>query len=128
MSSQVIYWMELSDYDLETAEAMLKSKRYLYVGFMAHQAIEKILKAYYVKLQADTPPYSHSLSYIAKKAEIFELLSENQKDFIDILEPMNIECRYPVYKEELLKILTDEKCKEILYKTRDLQIWIKQRL
>ena len=49
MSSQVNYWKELSEYDLETAEAMLKT-------------------------------------------------------------------------------LTDEKCIDILNKTRDLQIWIKQRL
>ena len=34
MDSRVEYWIELSDYDLETAEAMLESKRYLYVGFM----------------------------------------------------------------------------------------------
>lgn len=128
MSSQVNYWKELSEYDLETAEAMLKSKRYLYVGFMAHQTIEKILKSYFVKIHADTPPYSHSLSYIAKKAELYELLSEKQQDFMDLLEPMNIECRYPVHKEELLKTLTDEKCIEILKDTRELQIWIKQRL
>ncbi len=128
MSSQVNYWKELSEYDLETAEAMLKSKRYLYVGFMAHQAIEKILKAYFVKIHADTPPYSHSLSHIAKKAEVYEHFSENQKEFLDLLEPLNIECRYPVHREELLKTLTDEKCIDILNKTRDLQIWIKQRL
>ncbi len=128
MSNQVNYWKELSEYDLETAEAMLKSKRYLYVGFMAHQAIEKILKAYFVKMHADTPPYSHSLSYIAKKAELNEHLSEKQKEFLDLLEPLNIECRYPVHKEELLKTLTDEKCKEIFNNTRELQIWIKQRL
>jgi len=45
MGNKVTYWVELSDYDMKTAEAMLKSERYLYVGFMAHQAIEKILKA-----------------------------------------------------------------------------------
>lgn len=128
MSSQVNYWKELSEYDMKTAEAMLKSERYLYVGFMAHQAIEKILKAYFVKVHADTPPYSHSLSYIAKKAEIYVYLSEKQKFFIDMLEPMNIECRYPVHREELLESLTNEKCKEILNNARELQIWIKQRL
>lgn len=123
------YWIELSEYDLETAEAMLKSKRYLYVGFMAHQAIEKIFKAYFVKIHGgDTPPYSHSLSYIAKKAEIYDHFSEKQKDFIDMLEPMNIECRYPVHKDELMKSLTEERCKEILDNTKGLQIWIKQRL
>jgi HEPN domain-containing protein len=44
MNDKVQYWIEISDYDLETAESMLKSKRYLYLGFMCHQAIEKALK------------------------------------------------------------------------------------
>jgi HEPN domain-containing protein len=78
---------------------MLKSKRYLYVGFMAHQSIEKILKAYYVKVCGETAPFSHSLSYLAKKAKIYEQLSEAQKLFIDLLEPLNIECRYPSHKK-----------------------------
>lgn len=46
MDSKVTYWIEMSDYDLETANAMLLTGRYLHVGFMCHQAIEKILKAY----------------------------------------------------------------------------------
>jgi len=28
------YWLELASYDLETAESMLKTKRYLYIGFI----------------------------------------------------------------------------------------------
>ncbi|MDU9050425.1 MAG: HEPN domain-containing protein [Candidatus Electrothrix sp. Rat3] len=54
MTDQVQYWVELSEYDIETAQAMLKSRRYLYVGFMAHQSVEKILKACYVKGQRQT--------------------------------------------------------------------------
>ena len=45
MDDKVIYWVEMSDYDIETADAMLATGRYLYVGFMCHQTIEKILKA-----------------------------------------------------------------------------------
>ena len=45
MDEKIKYWLELSDYDYETAVVMLNSKRYLYVGFMCHQTIEKILKA-----------------------------------------------------------------------------------
>ena len=33
MNDNVTYWTELSDYDFETAKAMLETKRYLYVGF-----------------------------------------------------------------------------------------------
>ena len=93
MTDQINYWRELSDYDIETADAMQKSKRYLYVGFMSHQAIEKILKAYFVKINGESAPFSHSLSYIAKKAKIYEHFTEDQKRFLDMLEPMNIECR-----------------------------------
>ncbi len=50
MEDRIQYWIDLADYDLETAKAMRQTQRYLYVGFMCHQAIEKILKAYYVKV------------------------------------------------------------------------------
>jgi len=128
MDEKVKYWLELSDYDLETALAMLNSKRYLYVGFMCHQTIEKIFKAYYTSLKSETAPYSHSLSYLAKKGEFYEKFTEDQKDFIDQIEPLNIEARYPSHKERLLKSLTHEKCLEIIEQTKELQQWIKEKL
>jgi HEPN domain-containing protein len=128
MTDQINYWREFSDYDIETADAMQKSKRYLYVGFMSHQSIEKILKAYFVKINGESAPFSHSLSYIAKKAKIYEHFTEDQKRFLDMLEPMNIECRYPTHKEQLLKSLTEERCREILDNSKELQLWIKQKL
>ncbi len=128
MDEKVKYWIELSDYDLETAEAMLKSRRFLYVGFMCHQTIEKAFKAYFTILKSDVAPYSHSLSYLAKKGEFYELFSEEQKDFIDQIEPLNIEARYPSHKERLLKSLTESKCIEIIEKTKEIQEWIKEKL
>jgi HEPN domain-containing protein len=128
MDDKVKYWSELSDYDLETALAMLNSKRFLYVGFMCHQTIEKIFKALYTSLKAETAPYSHSLSYLAKKGEFYEEFSEDQRDFIDQIEPLNIEARYPSHKERLLKSLTHAKCVEIIEQTKDLQKWIKEKL
>ncbi len=128
MDEKVKYWSELSDYDLETAMAMLNSKRYLYVGFMCHQAIEKIFKAYFTLLKSETAPYSHSLSYLAKKGEFYDVFSEEQKDFLDQVEPLNIETRYPSHKERLLKSLTHEKCVEIIAETKELQQWIKEKL
>lgn len=37
------HWLNLAEYDLETARAMLKAGRYLYVTFMCHLTIEKTL-------------------------------------------------------------------------------------
>ena len=129
MSKKVDYWLELSDYDLQTAAVMLDGRRFLYVGFMAHQSVEKILKAYFVKNSNDkTPPHSHRLSLLAEKASLYSFFSESQKNFIDILEPMNIESRYPSNRDRLLKSLTEERCAQILQETEELHSWIKQKL
>jgi HEPN domain-containing protein len=73
LNEKSTYWIEIADYDLETARAMLTSKRYLYVGFMCHQVIEKTIKAYYSSIKEDTPPYSHNLKSLAEKCELFSL-------------------------------------------------------
>jgi len=95
---------------------------------MCHQTIEKIFKAYYTSLKSDTAPFIHSLSYMAKKGGFYEQFTEDQKDFIDRLEPLNIEARYPSHKERLLKSLTLGRCREIYEHTKELQEWIKMKL
>jgi len=60
-------WIRLSEYDLETARAMMQSKRYLYVAFTCHQTLEKILKAYYIYTQCATPPYTHNLLKLVRR-------------------------------------------------------------
>jgi len=49
MIEKIRYWTDLSEYDFDTALLMLNGGKYLYVGFMCHQSVEKILKAYYIK-------------------------------------------------------------------------------
>jgi HEPN domain-containing protein len=106
MNEKVKYWVELAEYDLETAEAMLKSKRYLYVGFMCHQTIKKVFKAYFVKVKKETPPYTHNLMYLAEISGLNNNLIETQNDFLDNLQPFHIEARYPAHKASLFKTLT----------------------
>jgi len=128
VNDKTTYWVELSDYDIGTAEALLNSGKFLYVGFMCHQTIKKIFKAYFIHLKRDLPPYSHNLSFIATKGDFYNEFDFPQKEFIDQLEPLNTETRYPLDKERLLRSLTKEKCKELLHKTNELQKWIKQKL
>jgi HEPN domain-containing protein len=125
---RIKYWVDLSDYDLDTADAMLSTERFLYVGFMCHQAVEKILKAHFCLSSNEPPPFSHNLSYIAGKSGIDKILNDDYRNLLNILEPLNIEARYPTYKEMLLKSLSKAKCEEILMKTKEVQLWIKERL
>lgn len=125
---KVKYWVELADYDFDTAQAMLETKRFLYVGFMCHQVIEKMLKAYWSNVLEEPALKIHSLSRLAEKSGLDKEMSEEQTDFIDALEPLNIEARYPSYKERLMKTLTEERCKELVKQTDELRLWIKSRL
>ena len=60
---------------------MLESKRYLYVGFMCNQVIEKMFKAYYVKTKNEQPPYTHKLIRLAEESNLYKIMSEEQKNF-----------------------------------------------
>lgn len=62
----------------------------------------------------EVPLKIHSLSRLAERTGLDKQLSEEQLDFIDKLEPLNIEARYPSYKERLMKSLTKEYCAELL--------------
>lgn len=125
---KVKYWAELSDYDFETAKAMLETHRFLYVGFMCHQVIEKSLKAFWTKMLDEPPLKIHHLSRLAHRSGLIDLMSEEQIDLIDRLEPLNIEARYPSYKQRLMASLTEEYCKKLLSETQELHVWIKNRL
>lgn len=121
------YWFDLAEYDLITAKAMLETERLLYVGFMCHQAIEKALKGFCVLRGMEKIPYTHNLLLLAEKSSLIDTLNDDQMDFIDFLQPLNIEARYPDVKQKLLDVLTVEKCSEIYSLTEEFLKWIKER-
>jgi HEPN domain-containing protein len=60
-------WIALAEYDLETARHMLGTGRYLYVIFMCHLSLEKILKAHVTEATQSIPIKTHDLIYLVKK-------------------------------------------------------------
>ena len=128
MNRKAAYWLEMCDYDLGTAQAMFDAGRYLYVGFLCHLIIEKALKAYWSNVLEEPPLKIHSLSKLAEKTGLAQEMTDNQLTFIDTLEPLNIEARYPSYKDRLIKSLTPEYCQSLMQTTKELFQWIKARL
>jgi len=126
---KVDYWVEIAAYDLSIAKELLKINRFLYVGFMCHQAIEKIFKAMFViKFPAETPPYTHDLLKLAKVTSLYETMSTEQRSIIRTLAPLNIEARYPSMKNDLSSSLNKERCDSIYKQTEGLFQWIKAQL
>ena len=125
---KVRYWLDIAHYDYATAEDLMKTHRWLYVAFMCHQAIEKTIKAFYTKQMPDDPPYIHNLTRLAEKSGLYEMMQEEQKAFLDVMTPMNIEARYPDYKSLLASTLNKEVCEQIMTQTQQMLLWIKSKL
>jgi HEPN domain-containing protein len=53
MKKTTANWLAGAAYDFETAGAMFRSKRYLYVVFFCHLAIEKTLKGLFAEMRSD---------------------------------------------------------------------------
>ena len=124
---KVQHWFDLSDYDIETAKVNLKGGRLLYVGFMCHQSVEKALKATYAEITQEVPPKIHNLNILLEKTQLVDKISEENKDLIRELNPLNVEARYPEYKDKIWQTLSKEYCEKIIERTVDLLCWIKKQ-
>ena len=127
MDEKTHYWLELAEYDLETAEVMLRTGRYLYVGFMCHQVVEKALKAVIANAGTE-PPYIHNLAKLAERAGLYNGLTNEQKDILSALDPLNIQARYPEDKDREFATLIPDRCRMILNQTKELYDWIRATL
>ncbi len=128
INKKIEYWLDSAHYDLVSAKAMLESERFLYVGFLCHQVVEKCLKAYFWHTQRKEPPYSHNLLLLSEKSKFDERAGEEHFSLFNELMPLNIQARYPEDRELLLKALTQRKCEELLKKTKKFYLWIRKLL
>ena len=127
MNRVVRNWAATANYDLRTAEAMYKAGRYLYVVFMCHLAIEKMLKAILAQqYPEDVPPKIHNLIHLAQKTEI--ALPDNLKDFFQRIDNVSIATRYPEDLRTLSKEFNQDTAKRILTETKRMIKWLKQHL
>lgn len=128
IQNKIAYWLDVAQYDLVSAKAMLKSRRFLYVGFLCHQTVEKCLKAYFWHNQKAEPPYTHNLLILSDKSKLDLVANEKHFTLFNELMPLNIQARYPEDKELLLKALNLKKCEDIFERTKEFYVWIKKLL
>lgn len=86
------------------------------------------MKAVFVSRNPDAElPYIHSLVRLANLSKISAEMRESQLSLLDVLSPLNVEARYPLNKEKLLRSLSEARCEELINKTEDLLSWIKTK-
>ena len=123
IKKQIEYWISGAMDDLLTADLLIKEKRILHGLFFCHLAIEKAIKAHFVKTLGEVAPRSHNLIYLSEKTNLkFE---EETEIFLGILMKYQLQGRYPDYNPVIPDIL---KVNEYFDKTKTLLQWLKERL
>ena len=126
LQEKVEHWLDIAEYDLETAAAMQNSQRYLYTVFMCQQAVEKLLKALYLQQKGEEAPRTHNLAYLFNALNL-----PDAPEYFDVLGDLNtyyIEGRYPSYKQKLSKLLDKSTSRKFLVKTQKVFKWLKSQL
>ena len=119
-------WANLAQYDLDTASAMLRSDRYLYVLFCCQQAAEKMLKAIIAERAGECPPRTHNLPELAKM--VGEPLDEDQATLMDRLTDYYIKSRYSMEIPALSKNIGEQQASHFLRRTEEFVQWLSSKL
>jgi HEPN domain-containing protein len=122
----VSYWIDGALYDIDTAETLFQNGKYPYALFFGHLAIEKLLKALFVKQKKQHAPFTHSLPFLASKLTI-EIPVEIEEKLAGFME-FYFEGRYPEKQKEYYKRCTKKFAMENLNEIKDVFKWLKEKL
>jgi HEPN domain-containing protein len=124
IDEHIEYWVKNSLIDLKSSSNMLTAGIFDWCLFVGHLALEKMLKAHWVKAnQQSIPPKIHNLMKLAELAKIE--LTENQIEFFRIVNQFHLEARYQDYKDEFRTIATKKFETENLQKINEVFEWLK---
>ncbi|TCL70757.1 HEPN domain-containing protein [Hydrogenispora ethanolica] len=126
MLEETLEWLNQSNYDFETAQAMFQTERYVYALFMCHLAIEKFLKAIIIEKTKETPPRTHNLLTLLKITEI--ALPSEQKEFLATITAMSVNTRYPENLSRAIQEYNQDLVKDYLLNTKEILKCLKEKL
>lgn len=107
-------------------ESLFTSGHYTWALFVGHLALEKVLKALYVKQVGIDVPRSHHLLKIARECNL--QLTGDQEDFLLEATTYNLKGRYPDYKQSFSRKATSDFTEKRIEQIRETQLWLKQQV
>lgn len=103
---------------------MLATGRFLYVVFMCHLALEKMLKAHVTEVTQSVPPKTHDLIYLVKKSGL--VLPQSYLEFIGKINSASVPTRYPEDLQRILVQYPEPIARDYLEKTEEVLQWLRQ--
>ncbi|MDR0499908.1 MAG: HEPN domain-containing protein [Coriobacteriales bacterium] len=120
------YWLDIAQYDLETADAMYSSGRWLYVVFMCEQAIEKLVKGLYTLYVDDNVPKTHNINSLIRMFEdkMPDAVSTDKFILFEDLRSFYLNGRYANFKQKLSKSVDESTAAFYLNQTKEMFAWL----
>lgn len=126
MKKTTANWLAGADYDVKAAEAMLGSKRYLYVVFMCHLAIEKTLKAGWAETRAEHPPRTHDLLLLIRELRLG--VPKAHRRLVGTIANASIPTRYPEDLKKMIGQYPRRTVSSYLVRTKRVVQWLRKQL
>ena len=120
---QIDYWRTSSDEDFAAAESLLEKGHLRHCLFLAHLAVEKMLKAHVTRQTVEIPPRTHNLIRLVEIAEL--KLDSEQKEFLLEFGVYQLEGRYPD-SEQVPFVLS--LAREEMSTAKEMLTWLKKQL
>jgi len=120
------HWLDIAQYDLETADAMLIGGRWLYVVFMCQQSVEKLVKGLYTLYVDDNVPRVHSIRTIIERFEdkLPLIISDDTLYFLDVLSAYYLNNSYPDYIKKFSMQVKEMEASKTLSRTKEVFSWL----
>ena len=124
-TERILNWVEHADYDLDTARAMHKSGRYLYVVITCQQNLEKNFKAL-LEFRGMKIPRIHDLVRLNSILGVKK--AEDEVQLFKDLSYYYIASRYSERISTLSAEISRDRSKYIIEKTEEVSQWLKSMI
>ena len=121
-----LYWLSFANNDMDSAELMFKSGRWYYTVFLCQQAIEKLVKGFYILYIDDNVPRLHDINSIYDRFadKLPGQLNDDQTRLFDTLSQFYLKSRYPDYTSSLSSLVTREYAQTVYEKSEEVYQWL----
>jgi HEPN domain-containing protein len=120
-------WLERVKYDIDTADAMFSTGRYIYAVFMCQQALEKSFKALMAYKGMEILPI-HNIRRLAETTGVVDEIGPEDLRKMDFLSQYYLNAGYKEDIEELSFQITTDTTREYLSFSKEKIEWLTHKI
>jgi HEPN domain-containing protein len=126
-TDHITYWKLSAEKSWNASKHLFEKADYVESLFFAHLALEKLIKAHWVKDNVqDIPPRIHNIRRLAEDTIL--VLDTNQVGLMEKMNTFQMEGRYPDYRFTIYQMFDQKNSKEVLDETEILYQWLLKQL